>query len=336
MGGNALKNVNTIRLSKQEYEQLKIEISNILNENLDKESQFKYVKELPEKESFGDIDIIIFLNKIEPYKFIKDIFYPIEIVNNGSVYSFDYKNFQIDFITTTSLQKLNMFDFYYSYGDLGGIIGRITNSVNIKFGQDGLFCNVSKSMEEYDITQTIGKIILSVEPQSICEYLNLDYNRYCSGFTTQDEIIEWVKTCKYYKKELFLHLNHEHRNRARKRPFYIKFMDSININVDDLSKNVISINTNYQMEAIKYFNKLSELNILYDKLKRHNIIKEKFTGKKFVDYGIEKKNIKHCIDIFKDYVMYETYYYTFDDYIYNEPIETIDEMVKKIVNIVKN
>jgi len=53
MGGNALKNTNCIRINKDLYDKIKIIILGKLSSNC----TFVLVKEMPEKETFGDLDL---------------------------------------------------------------------------------------------------------------------------------------------------------------------------------------------------------------------------------------------------------------------------------------
>jgi hypothetical protein len=131
MGGNALKTVKTERKNIEEYNHIKTLIISQLNKYINSQVVF----EPPEKYSFGDLDILyIDDGKIAIEHLIKELFDPKEIVNNGLVTSFDYDNFQIDLIKSVSIADFNSKMFYYSYGDVGPLIGKITNFYNIKFG----------------------------------------------------------------------------------------------------------------------------------------------------------------------------------------------------------
>lgn len=50
--------------------------------------------------------------------------------------------FQIDFIRAPSQAQLAMCRFYFGYGDVGGILGRIFNFYGMKFGEAGLWCEL--------------------------------------------------------------------------------------------------------------------------------------------------------------------------------------------------
>ena len=102
MGGKALKNVITTRLIKEDYMKIKSEIVSILAPHL----SLTFLYELPEKEDFGDLDILYVPNeKIVINDLIMQLFNPKEMVTNGTVLSFSYLieesepiHFQIDLI----------------------------------------------------------------------------------------------------------------------------------------------------------------------------------------------------------------------------------------------
>ena len=89
-------------------------------------------------------------DNINIINYIKEIFNPKEIYKNGDVISFSYEinsfseeYFQIDLIKCENeSEKLSMSKYYYSYGDLGNILGRITKKYDIRFGHKGLFINL--------------------------------------------------------------------------------------------------------------------------------------------------------------------------------------------------
>ena len=135
MGGNALQRVKTYRKPLVEYNQIKTEL---LKKLADNGIKAEVVIEFPGKLDFGDIDILVDnCHNVD----IREIFNPNEIVRNGDVISFDYclsgstELIQVDFI---KIPNIDMAQFYFVYGDIGGILGRITNSIGLKFGHLGL------------------------------------------------------------------------------------------------------------------------------------------------------------------------------------------------------
>lgn len=75
----------------------------------------------PNKKDFGDLDIL-YKTELDLKSKIIEIFRPIETFTNSNIFSFAYnlngKYYQIDMIQTTDFE---MYEFFYSYGDVGKI-----------------------------------------------------------------------------------------------------------------------------------------------------------------------------------------------------------------------
>ena len=104
MGGNALKTIKTVRKNKEEYTKIKEYILDTLkNENL----VFDVPFEVPNKESFGDLDVLYQSNdKINIKDIVIKLFKPDETVGNGDLLSFNYTDFQIDMIKCKNINTL--------------------------------------------------------------------------------------------------------------------------------------------------------------------------------------------------------------------------------------
>ncbi len=331
MGGNALKTVKTERKNKEEYEIIKTEIMEKIKEKL----YCEIVLEVPNKTNFGDLDVL-FVNdeNLDIKKIIQDTFNPKEIVHNGEVYSFDYNNFQIDFITCNSLEKLNMARFYFSYGDLGSIIGRISNYYGLKFGHKGLWLvlleNTVEVNKDINMQHTFGKVKLSKIPKEICEFLDFDYKVWENGFRDKKEIYDWIVKSKYFKKEIFNTLNYEHRSRAVLRPFYQEFLNFIEMDLLNIKKANIKegeIKINIQDAAIKHFNKEEKVKEILNEIKLRNERKEKFNGKYLIDFGIEPKKVGQYINNFKKYIE-NNYKINFDIWLDSQTKESVFNLFK--------
>ncbi len=337
MGGKAIKKVEISRINKNDY----ILIKKNIYELLSKDFELDFLFDLPEKEDFGDLDILyltIHNKNIKDY--IIKYFNPNEIVSNGNVISFDYKlnknnqyiYFQIDLIKTN---KLDITKFYFSYGDVGSIIGLIAKKYNLVFGFDGLWINTKLStIKEYliknnnnlDIIENIdsineennfGKIVLTNSPEKICEYLDFDYQKWKKGFINNKDIIEWIIKSKYCKKNIFYQTNREHRENI-KRSFYKLFMDHVSeLDECQINNDVLKLNNN-QLEAIKYFNKEDELNNLIEKFKLNNERKDKFNAYIFKELGVEDKKLGENIIKFKKYIIEKYYLYNIENTMKNE------------------
>ena len=126
MGGNALKNTKTRRYNKDEY----LSVANYVVTNL-LTNELTIVDVAPiesyrEKETFGDLDVLY--STIDDLCItidqIKKLFSPNQIVKNGDVISFDYKELQVDLI----LSKKDVYEYAFNYflgSDLGNLIGKL-------------------------------------------------------------------------------------------------------------------------------------------------------------------------------------------------------------------
>lgn len=215
MGGNAITNAK--RIVKDEYEELCKYFSEILSANGIK---FHIIQAYETKESFGDMDILIQKESLRKVKsIITSMFNFSEIVANGDVISCNYNEFQIDFIFQSECD----FDFccgYFSFNDLGNLIGRIAHKMGFKFGHDGMwFCL-------RDGTHMFGEICVTKDFKTAIEFFGFSYDRYLQGFRTLEDIFEYVSKSPFFNRDLYPleHRNHYARMRDRKRKTYNAFL----------------------------------------------------------------------------------------------------------------
>ena len=374
MGGNAIKKVKTSRLDLLTYTKVKDQIKSQLEPYM----YIAYIYELPEKESFGDLDLLYVLDpNLNIRNIIQKEFSPNEIVSNGDIISFDYNidnssepiYFQVDMIKSKSIKEIPMYQFYYSWGDFGAILGRIFNYNAYKFGQQGLYLNLlphtieqfqtASEINDFDnsntdngfsaIDQTFDtiQIKLSSDPREICKFVRLDYDRWLQGFQTQTEIIEYLINFEMYDVKIFESLNTDHRKRLQKRPFYLKFIDYIGINSNHIKTTKLNnhsgeIGQNKQLEAILYFDKINELDTYIKEYNLKKIRHEKFNGKMIIEKlnilypeSYDNKLIGYHIIEFKKYVIKYDLSKSFDEYIDNLEKEEITQLINNYFTIFK-
>lgn len=85
-----------------------------------------------------------------------------------------------------------MAQFYFGYGEVGIILGRLLKKNNLTFGIDGLWINYGDS-----------KITLLDNPEEICKFIELDYNKWKCGFITKVELFDWITETKFFDKNYF-------------------------------------------------------------------------------------------------------------------------------------
>ena len=217
MGGNALKNTFTRRYQRDEY--LALEQDVIDKVKLATNQPTETLKAFRTKESFGDMDVLTMSTNMDYLKMITDTFAPNQIHKNGSVYSFDYKELQIDLIVTPENEYETSIN-YFAWNDLGNLMGRIYKKMGFKYGHKGLYYVVR------DGDCTFKEILVSSDSERIFKFGNYDFERFLQGFDTLDEIFEYTTSSRYFNKEIFLLHNRNHRARVRdaKRPSYNAFL----------------------------------------------------------------------------------------------------------------
>ena len=225
MGGKALKNTYTRRYSSEEFHTLKDEMESLLSNGLKKFHIFTGWKN---KTDFGDMDVLVLseTNSGEDLTaFIKNTFNPSEIFKNGDCISFDYKEFQIDFIKS-SVEDWETQKVYLLYGDLGNLVGRLYNfRYNLKYGHKG----VSFTVKDDTNNQSYEDWIVSRTPERIFKNIGLSWEKFQKGFDTKEEVFEYVINSPFFNSAIFdfENLNHINRVRNRKRDFYNSFLDYI-------------------------------------------------------------------------------------------------------------
>lgn len=229
MGGSALS-FQTDRLHKEAY----FALTNLISERLtDVGIIHKLVEAYHLKESFGDADFVLqseSLNNTKLKDLINSLFNCREIVQNSNIYSFDITscNFQIDFV----LHSKEIFDIancYYKFSPAGNSLGKLYHQFKLRLGHEGLFYTLREEDcggERQDNSHVMENVILCRDWKEICEFINLDYNRWAAGFETEEDIFEWVCSCPFFNSERFSfeEMNHRARTRDRKRPDYNRLM----------------------------------------------------------------------------------------------------------------
>lgn len=314
MGGKALKTIDVRRCSKEEFMSLSSELVTILKKTFKEVTIPVYYKNKPD---FGDIDIIISSSNItlNMRDFIQDTFSPHEIFHNGSCWSFDYKDIQIDLILAPDEHFATTL-MYMGNSDLGNLVGRLAHSIGLKYGQEGLW------MEHEFKGKNIGKVHVSSDYPKIYEFLGLDYSMWVKGFDELQDIFEFITKSKYFGTEMFQmeNLNKINRDRNKKRKSYVAFLEYIATlpekEGDGVGLNLAQINNVFPEANIEM--RIRELE--YEECKKL-YVQSKFSGGEVKRrFGLEGKELGDAMTNFKTHV--ETFY-GFDKYILEEDSEYI-------------
>lgn len=227
MGGNALKNHETRRYTKDEY--LALENRFFSDFNFIFETSILRIPYYSSKDSFGDMDLIIPANELPSnWKQVLIDFYDLDksmYSSNGGVFSFAIENFQIDLITAEDYPAAVMAASYFSHGDLGNLIGRIFHKLGMKYGHKGLYLVVRPD----DNSHVLNEILLTQDMQIILSILGLSYEKYQLGFEDLEDIFRYVASSKYFDPDIYLFYNRNHKAviRDKKRSTYNGFLEWI-------------------------------------------------------------------------------------------------------------
>jgi hypothetical protein len=343
MGGNALKTVPVERLDLPTYKNTIQELSNVFR---DIKLRFDFPVEIPGKDSFGDVDVLVELPndggkmKRSLLESVQKTFSPPEITNNGPVTSFAFREsnavHQIDLIF---VKNVEMPKFFFSYGETGMIIGRSISFHGLTLSSEGLSVKIKESYlfngsgKESD--NVIDTIPLSSDPEKICDYLGLDYRRWFDKFSSLEEIYQWITSSKFYDRKIYASLSQE--KRAKLRIFYQNFLKSIQADTESLSDTEVKFDLTpaeiYQqvMNALIQFNKINELKPIEDLYLLKQSRREKFNAKLFMENGFEKTKLSEAMRSFKVSRSDD-----FDQWLDNHSSEEINEDIMEWIRTEKN
>lgn len=316
MGGRALKSY-TRRIKKEEFLKIQHEIAGKLTFELGYDRVY-FIPYISSKLDFGDLDLLLPKPKIESLEeFLCNSLYSKELSKNGDIISFEYNQFQVDLIHT---QKPMMAQTYFSYNDLGMLMGMLAKRVGCKYGTEGLFLEVYNNNKSKK-----WEIFLSDSPKEIFDFLNLDYVCYTKGFKTLTEVYDFICSSYLFDVDYFYNekgWNHRKRTRNRKRPTWHGFIEYIK-NID-IKNPIPRDNVNYCTEFFSKEYIYNELNKIGEEEHKNNVIKEKFNGNIVSSLtGLEGKELSYFMSRFKKQ------FKNFESFIYYSKPEEVNSKLKE-------
>lgn len=311
MGGKALNKygITTERKNTEEFRRIGREIQERITFGFGFYVETEIVTCYHQKPDHGDLDLLIKIDsnfhnaKIDLRKYISMAFNPQVIHNNGGVYSFDYQNFQIDFIPVKE-SKWETAKTYYSYDPLGNIMGKTFHKFGLSYGWDGLF---------YKFRNFNGRnsqnILLSNDARRIFKFGDYDYDRYLQGFETLEDILKFTINCKYFDSEIFQmnNLKSIDKKRNRKRVSYhvfLKYLEDNNIDTRYPFHKDKELYLPMIDEAFPESDLLGQLYELKMKDTQSKIMSQKFNGDLVMTWlpNLQGKQLGHAMSNFKDYL----------------------------------
>jgi len=294
MGGKALKQYGVI--TERKDTNIFNEIGNGIKQKLFNDFQLEttIVKCYRNKQNHGDLDLLIkidhkFHNKGINFKnYINKTFNPNAIHNNGGVYSFDYQNFQIDFIPIKET-NWEIAQTYFNYDCLGNCMGKTFHKFGLSYGWEGLF---------YKYRNFNGRnsqnILISKNPQKIFDFGGYNYNKFLNGFDSLEEIFQFVINGKYFDNKIFQfeNLRQIDKKRNKKRATYHQFLNFLKENNIISTYNFNKNKDNYLPMINDYFpeaNFYEKLSILNRKNDINKLLSEKFNGRIIMNWFPELK-----------------------------------------------
>lgn len=219
MGGNIWE--NNLRIwSKEAFQEL-IKKQQDLFENIT--DKLYIPREIDSKSTFGDLDIIVPLQFLQPMvSLVKSLELPLSI--NTNVISYQYESYQVDLIFLEE-KYIPYAINYFSFGDHGNVLGRLSKRHGLKTGFKGLSHTFIR-----DQGNTKIDIPVSMDYTEMLEYLKYDSNKFKEGFKDESDLFEWLTSSPYFDPTIysFESMINKDRVRDRKRKFYRDFLDHIN------------------------------------------------------------------------------------------------------------
>jgi hypothetical protein len=194
------------------------------------------IKIAVELKSNNPFEILSRFNPFETF-FCKD-----EII---FIFSNGFKNIKVALFAT---RNRPLIQFYLSYGEIGYVLSKICRSIGLVFNRYGLSINLLPKTDKQQNKKQFGDgvLILSCNPNKICDFLELDYATWTNGFTSNYDIFKWIMSSKYYDSEIFMKLKSKNSKRRKLNSFTNQFLDYIEMQTTTKHLNV-------QNQALAFF-----------------------------------------------------------------------------------
>ncbi|KAL8722809.1 MAG: hypothetical protein Q9225_000758 [Loekoesia sp. 1 TL-2023] len=186
----------------------------------------------PEKNSFGDIDLIVSEPKILP-------FHPEQIatavnakrrISSNPLYSFavPYPDLKGSFVQLDlQICKAEDFDwevFHQSHGDLWNLLGSSIRPFGLTANDTGLHLRIPE-IEAFDRKKAL--IFLTADPDTVLDFLHLEKKTYWQPFDSISDLFEFACSNRFFRAEAYVRdsLKANDRKRMAQRDLYRRFVD---------------------------------------------------------------------------------------------------------------
>lgn len=264
MGGNALKNVEVSRMNRKEFIDVCSTVMHQLTKSFNiKNGDLKILPFFKNKESFGDIDLLIASELVsDKQKFnevlISGLNSP-EISSSADFYihpfAFKHNNkfYQVDLMFHPR-DELGNAERFYAYNDLHVLINQFSmpsenDKLNLSFNKKGLIKSIYFDEKK---NNKIGEIIVEKDFYKILDYLGLDSEKHKKGFNDIEDVFKFVIASYNFNiekmNEKILYPNNDTKKRL-KRPNFIAFVEYANKHAFPKQNEELNKGT------VEYFNK---------------------------------------------------------------------------------
>ncbi|KAI4170039.1 MAG: hypothetical protein LQ348_007185 [Seirophora lacunosa] len=188
--------------------------------------------EAPEKDSFGDIDIIVSQPKVTPF-FPEHIISAIDaerIISSNPLYSFavpypglDGSHVQLD-IQICQLENFEWEVFHKAHGDLWNLLGPSIRPFGLMANDKGLHLRISE-IEDFDRKRSL--VFLTADPTAVLDFCRIDTHAYTQKFDSVDDMFEYACSSRFFRPEAYVRDDSRAKNRKRiaQRELYRRFVD---------------------------------------------------------------------------------------------------------------
>ena len=218
MGGNALKDAGVVRLPARLYAMLAERVVARLTDGvLFPGLQARAIPAVRAKTDFGDLDVLV-MHQEPGWGFdaarraaLTAAFQPTRLVTHGPVMSLDVAapgdeaapevgtRFQVDLIQVPP----DVFAFalgYFSYNDMGNLLGRVARLHGFKLGHAGLFRPLRAPGNE---SHFVRDILVTRDWPRALQFLGYDPARWERGFDSMDEMFVFVRDSRAFHPSAF-------------------------------------------------------------------------------------------------------------------------------------
>lgn len=303
MGGNLLKGV---RVSSSDYPIYLNEVCSFLEDIFKPfNMSINTIPHIKEKEDHGDIDLVIgyelsidyssIVNMLEKLPYVTKV---ISKSSNKSIH-FLYKDVQIDLLFIQN-KSVDYAVNYFSYNDLGNLLGRMSKRLGFKHGHLGLSFKLMYN------TTVIKEYYLTNDFYVFLSNLGLDITTFKNGFDTYEEMFKYVLSSPYFNPSIYQYenLNHTNRTRDRKRKTYNMFLDYISKVLFEDSYNLVETPYYYVYRFYPHVREQAE-RTLQNHLDNIAVRKALLAILKSELYGLEGKSLGEAIILLKNSGLYK-------------------------------